>query len=182
MKPKLTLSVLKPVRVIAKNVRWHEIEGCRDLGKKNVFFTYLKIKNIGRADAEDCTCAYVQSQEVEKETKEYLLPVESPLVYSGLIPFEVEIVVGTYQFTEISLSGRNVLGVTSKTIPKRGCEATLLLAFTIQGTTRMLLGTTEGATYPLEPRTVLLRTSVDGKLHTVRLKPTASGPVEAELL
>jgi len=182
MKPKLTLSVLKPVRAIAKNVRLHEIEGDRDLGKTNVFFTYLKIKNTGRADAEDCTCAYVQSQEAEKETKEYLLPVEAPLVYTGLIPFEAEIVVGTYQLTEISLSGRNILGVTSKTIPRRGGEATLLLAFTIQGVHRMFLGAEGTTTYSLEPRRILLRTSADGKLHMIRLKPDASGPVEAELL
>ena len=96
---------------------------------------------------------------------------------------EAEIIVGDQQGYEIGRFERSLTVETSKTIPKRGGEATLLLVFAIEGISEMFMGVTGGcAMFRSKTTTIVLRTSTDGKSHTVRLEPTSDGSVKAEVL
>lgn len=111
------------------------------------------------------------------------MPVELPLMYCAIITNDIDIIIGEYQCSKISISGKRAVGAPKKTITKRGGHYTLLLGFTIQGINKFFIGLAEGiGALPLTENTITLRTSVDGKLHKIRLRPTTIGSVEAEVL
>lgn len=176
---------MTPIRVLVKNVKWLHAGGEKenDLGQKHVTFTYLRVKNTGRVDAEDCVCTLLPHAPEVMEDGDFYVPVELPLVYSGMIGPEAQIIIGSEQAYEIGHFGRSYVFQTSKTIPKRGGEATLLLAFVVEGVSEIFMGITGGtAMFKVEPTTITIRTSTDGKLHEVRLEPTPSGSVKTEVL
>lgn len=163
-------------------VNWVRRDGQIDpLGSRKVSFTYLKLENSGRVDAKDCQVTIVPS---EKSTDTYF-PVELPLAFATLTMQDCEMTVGENEPYRIQRRGRNLITPMKETIFKNGGQATILLAFTIEGYDSLFMAVVDGATGGKIPTTrglVTLRTSVDGKKHVIEITPRSTGGIEARVL
>ncbi len=182
LKPKLKFEALPPMEYQTKNVTFLDEKGkVSNLGPKKAFLTYLKLQNNGRADAKDCTVTNVPS--AATPPSKHFFPVELPLTYAHIPEGDLEITAGKHQPYTIAFRGDRIHHVSRETIPRNGGQTTVLLAFTIESVDTIFLGVASGASgLDLTPFRLTLRTSVDGKLHHIELKPTPNGSVEAQVL
>jgi hypothetical protein len=188
IKPKLTLTALPPVKYQVQNVRWLRKDGnWEELGPKNVFFTYLKIQNDGKADAKNCAVILTSIERKPDDTGEFVFPNDMPLVYGNIAGHGFEMVTGIRRPFEILVDGKTVQLPSTQTIWKKGGKATLLLVFVVEGTQVAIVGLDRGSSgasagFPLKPRTIGLRTTADAKSHSVKLELGADGSCMAEVL
>lgn len=180
LKPKLRLVAVPPYEYQAANVKWFNKDGkWEDLGPKKVFFTYLNIENNGRANAKDCAILFTTPE----GHGPFVFAQELPLIYTSIVGHGFEIKAGMRVPYEILADGKPIPTESSQTIAQRGGKSTILLLFVVEGFKQSIVALAKGtAGLPMEPRTIKLRTSVDGKLHQVKLDPAPNGSYVAEIL
>lgn len=180
MKPKLKLIALPPYEYQAASVHWLNPEGkWEELGPRKVFFTYLNVVNNGRANAKDCSILFTTPE----GHGPFVFAQEIPLIYTSIVGHGFEIKAGMRCPYEISIDGKPIPIESSQTIAQRGGKSTVLLLFVLAGFKQSVVAVSKGAAgLPMEPRTIKLRTSVDGKLHSVKLDPAPNGSYVAEVL
>lgn len=182
MKPKLILSALPPVKYQVHDVRWLNKDGIwEELGARNVFFTYLRLENKGRAAAKDCSVNFTTPE----GHGPFVFPQEIPLVYTSIVGHGFDIVAGMRCPYQIIIGNNPIPMTATQTIAKKGGKSTVLLLFVVEGFKQSIvcLATPlSSAGLPLEARTIQLRTTTDGKLHKVKLQPAEDGSYPAEIL
>jgi hypothetical protein len=180
VKPKIKLVALPPFEYSA-HVNWFNEEGkWEDLGIRKVFFTYLNVINNGRANARDCSVLFTTPE----ENGEHVFPEELPLLYASFVGDGFDINAGVQIPYRISVEkGKPIQMVSSRTIAQKGGKTTVLLLFVIEGFDLSIVAVAKGtAGFDVEPKIIKLRTSVDGKLHRVKLNPMPNGSYAAEVL
>jgi len=179
VKPKLRLIAVPPIEYQA-NVKWLNTEGkWEDFGPRKVFFTYLNVVNNGKASAKDCSILFTTPE----GHGPFVFAQELPLLYTSIVGHGFEIKAGVRVPYEILVDGKPLLREPSQTIAQKGGKSTVLLLFVVEGFKQSIVALAKGtAGLPVESRTIKLRTSVDGKLHEVKLDPAPNGSYVATVL
>jgi len=176
IKPKVSLTVLPRVQSTA-HVKWYyEIGKFNDLGQKQVSYHLLKLRNKGKRVARDCRCAVLPPESIKPQDR--ILPMELHLAYFPTPVANMEISIGVAQWYEVGILGRNELRRMSRNLSRHDEEA-LLLAFAVEGISKLFLGVGDGvAILDMEPITLTLKTTADGKLHRFKIEPKSWNDIE----
>lgn len=183
IKPRIRLTASKPHEYQVP-VQWFENNRWSDLGLVSVFFTYLTLENIGRANAKDCSVLFrTPDLTATSEKGEFIFPQESPLLFTSIVGDGFQIKAGIRTPYEILVGGKSIPMEPTRTIAQRGGIATILLLFVIQGYKQAIVTLArDTAGLPVRERIIELRTSVDGRIHKLKLTPTREGSYEATVL
>jgi hypothetical protein len=177
MKPDLKVSLLPGIRTFA-HVKWYyEPDKFHDYPKQNVTFRFLKITNTGRGDAEDCKCTVLPSEGNAESDGSIHYPMEQDLAVLPMALPNMEIAMGYNNWYEIGFMQRMVLTKTSANLSAKGGSEHFLLAFLVDGISRLQFGVGGGMlSLPQNalPTTIVLRISPGGKLHRIKVGPCPS--------
>jgi hypothetical protein len=184
VKPKIKLSALPPFEYHATVNFFNEKGIWENLGLRKVFITYLEIENNGKSNAKDCSILFTTPERKPEDKGKFVFPQDLPLIYTSIVGHGFEVKWGIrYPSYEILVDGKPILAESSQTIAQRGGKSTVMLLFVVGGFKQAIVTLAKGtAGLPLISRTIKLRTSVDGKLHTVKLEPAQDGSYVAEVL